>query len=250
MLPKIKVRLIFTKMAAEPFRFKQFSVAQDLCTHKVGTDGVLLGAWVRVSTDDHDVLDVGTGSGLIALMLAQRSSAHAAIDAIDIEEGDVIQAKGNVLRSPWKQKITVHQSSFQDFTPKKKYDLIVANPPFFSAGILPPGKRRSQARHTHSLPPADLLKHAARLLKKNARLAVILPFREALTFIDLARSCGLTLLQKTSVRSRPHKPVERILVELGHEGKTEAENELTIHGEGNQWSKAYIDLTRDFYLKL
>ncbi|HEX8041030.1 MAG TPA: methyltransferase [Chryseosolibacter sp.] len=237
-------------MAAEPFQFKQFSVAQDLCTHKVGTDGVLLGAWVRVFRDDRHVLDVGTGSGLIALMLAQRSCGHAAVDAIDIEESDVIQAEGNVLRSPWKEKITVRHTALQHFFPEKKYDLIVANPPFFTAGVLPPAKRRSQARHTHSLPPADLLKHATRLLKTSARLGVILPFLEALTFIDLARSFGLALLRKTSVRSRPYKPVERILVELGFDGQPEAENELTIHHEGNRWSQEYIDLTRDFYLKL
>ena len=237
-------------MAAEPFQFKQFSVAQDVCTHKVGTDGVLLGAWVRVLRNDLHMLDVGTGSGLIALMLAQRSREHTRIDAIDIEESDVIQAEGNVLRSPWKEKVTVHQTSLQDFSPEKKYDLIVANPPFFSAGILPAGKRRSQARHTLALPPADLLKHATRLLKASARLAVILPSLEALTFIDLARSLHLTLLRKTSVQSRPYKPVERILLEFGYGGQPEPENELTIHHEGHLWSQDYIDLTRAFYLKL
>ncbi len=237
-------------MAREPFQFKQFAVAQDLCTHKVGTDGVLLGAWVRVFQHDQDMLDIGTGSGLIALMLAQRSSEHTGIDAIDIEERDVIQAKRNVAQSRWSEKISVRHTSLQEFLPRKKYDLIVANPPFFSAGLLPPEKRRSQARHTHELPYPELVKHVARLLKTRARFAVILPFSEALTFIDLARSFKLNVLRKTSVRSRPYKPVERILMELGYNAHSEAENELIIHSEGDMWSADYAGLTRNFYLKL
>jgi tRNA1Val (adenine37-N6)-methyltransferase len=237
-------------MGSKPFQFKQFSVAQDRSTHKVGTDGVLLGAWVRLHADIRSVLDVGTGTGLIALMLAQRTSENTTIDAVEVEEEDARQAKENVQHSPWAGKIRIHISRVQDFLPEKKYDLVISNPPYFVNSWLPPENKRSQARHAQLLPFEDLLRHSHRLLAPGGRLAVILPYTEGLMFINLARSFGLFPSRRTAFRSRAHKPLERVLVELSSEGGYEQpENELVLYTHGDTWSDEYRSLTRAFYLR-
>ena len=168
------------------FHFKKFSVAHDKSTHKVGTDGVLLGAWVSLE-EVQRILDVGTGTGVISLMLAQRTPETVTIDAVEIEEDDALQAAENVRQSPWPEKIKVYHKTIQAFSPGKKYDLIISNPPFFVESWLPPEKKRSQARHTEQLSFEELLESATRLLSANGRLAVILPFQEGLQFIESAR---------------------------------------------------------------
>src|SRR5688500_14273906 len=205
-------------MGSKPFQFKQFSVAQNHCTHKVGTDGVLLGAWVNVNDGDRTILDVGTGSGLIALMLAQRTNRETHIDAVEIESMDADQAKENVLHSPWPEKIRIHHTSIQQFLPGIEYDLIVSNPPYFENSLLPPKKKRTQARHTEQLSFNDLLHHADRLLTPQGRLAVILPPAGGLKFIDQARLLKLAPIRSAHFRSRAEKPVERVLMELAYEG--------------------------------
>ena len=236
-------------MPAGSFRFKQFTVAHDQCTHKVGTDGVLIGAWVRLSPADRRVLDVGTGSGLISLMVAQRSGAPTQIDAIDIGDADVCQARDNVARSPWRERIAVYHTSLQDFAPAIRYDLIVTNPPYFINSLPAPDGGRSRARHTILLPYDDLLAHSVRLLKPSGRLALILPFREGLEFLRMASSCGLSVLRKTMVRSRGDKPPERLLMELAFTGGPENSDELILYDRDNSWSAAYKNLARPFYLK-
>jgi len=240
---------IFTKMGSKPFQFKQFNVAQNRCTHKVGTDGVLLGAWVNIQESDRTMLDVGTGSGLIALMLAQRSCAETRIDALDIAAPEVEQAKENVQRSPWPEKIHVYQKPVQKFACERKYDLIVSNPPYFVNCLLPPEKKRSVARHTRELSFEDLLQNASRLLSPAGRLAVILPYDEGVKFIDLGQEYQLFLVRQTAFRAREHKPYERLLLELAHESKSPVENEITLFAAGETWSESYKTLIRDFYLK-
>jgi tRNA1Val (adenine37-N6)-methyltransferase len=235
-------------MGLEPFRFKQFTVAQNFCTHKVGTDGVLLGAWVRIQGEDKSILDIGTGCGVIALMLGQKSSPDTFIDAVEIEAMDVQQARENVTRSLWKEKIAVHHSALQQFFPEKQYDLIASNPPFFMNSLLPAEERRSQARHTLQLSYEDVLGHSTRLLKKEGRLAVILPYLEGLKFIELARRFHLMPIRRTSFRARAHKPVERLLLELGYSGEQEQESEIILYSQGEVWSDDYLKLTADFYL--
>jgi tRNA1Val (adenine37-N6)-methyltransferase len=163
------------------FQFKQFTVSHARSTMKVGTDTVLLGAWVKV---DHAqaILDIGTGNGTIALMLGQRSSETATIDAVEIEETDVMQAEENFQKSPWNGKIHLHHTSIQNFFSKKKYDLIVSNPPYFNNSQPPPDERRLQARHTISLSYNDLLGATLRLLKDDGKFNVVLPFSEGLAF--------------------------------------------------------------------
>ena len=237
-------------MGSKPFQFKHFSVSQNQSTHKVGTDGVLLGAWANISEDDQSLLDIGTGSGVIALMLAQRTSEKARIDAVEIEAQDAEQAKENVLRSPWPQKIRIHHTPLQQYFPESQYDLIVTNPPFFVNSWLPPERKRSQARHTEQLTFEDLLINVRRLLKKQGRVALILPFAESLTVTSLARGFHLFPIRKTTFRSRANKPIERVLLELSSEGRLESETELTLYDAASSetWSDDYIRLTRDFYL--
>lgn len=231
------------------FHFKQFSIAHDRCSHKIGTDGVLLGAWVDTK-GSKSILDIGTGSGVIALMLAQRTDDQTQIDAIDIEKEDTEQAVENVLQSPWPNKISVHHISVQKFSMiDNKYDLIVSNPPYFINSWQPPEHKRSQARHTQQLPFDELLRSSTRMLKEDGRLGVILPHQEALHFIELAQGNGLYAIRKLEFRSRPHKPVERLLIEFSFRKHQLISETLILHpATSNDWSADYINLTREFYL--
>jgi tRNA1Val (adenine37-N6)-methyltransferase len=237
-------------MGSKSFQFKQFNVAQNQCTHKVGTDGVLLGAWVNVNSSPKSILDVGTGTGLISMMLAQRTDAEARIDAIEIQAEDANQARENVQRSPWPHKIHVHNIALQDFLPETTYDLVISNPPYFVNSWLPPEPKRSYARHSESLSFDDLLVHGHRLLSPNGRLAVITPYEEGLNFINLARSLKLFPVRRTAFRSRPQKPVERLLLEFSAAGQPEAETQIVLYGEGDAWTDEYKCLTREFYLHI
>jgi tRNA1Val (adenine37-N6)-methyltransferase len=232
----------------EDFHFKQFSIAHDRSTHKIGTDGVLLGAWVGLENAMR-ILDIGTGTGVIALMIAQRTSEDVTIDAIEIDEEDAVQAMQNVKRSPWPEKVKVIHSSVQKFTPPNKYDLIVSNPPYFLNSWLPPDGKRSQARHTHELSFEELLHFASQWLTDDGTLAVILPYQEGLQFMALAQNYNLYPCKQLHFRSRQNKPVERLLTELKKHKQELIMEELVLHGEGEQWSDEYRKLTRDFYLK-
>lgn len=241
--------IIYKLKGSADFHFKQFSIKQERSTHKVGTDAVLLGSWVKVTTAQR-LLDIGTGTGVIALMLAQRTSAEIIIDAVEIEKDDAEQAKENVSQSPWPKKIQIHHSSIQNFSSPDKYDLIVTNPPYFENSWLPPEKKRSQARHTHHLSFDELLESAKRLLKDDGRLALILPHQEAVDFIQRAHFVQLYCMRQMTFRSRINKPVERLLLELGPIPGQLIKEEMILHEESNGWSEAYRLLTNDFYLNI
>ncbi|HEY0654758.1 MAG TPA: methyltransferase [Chryseosolibacter sp.] len=230
------------------FHFKQFTISHDQSSHKVGTDGVLLGAWVDIS-DAHRILDIGTGSGVIAIMLAQRTGAEAKIDAVELQEHDAVQAGLNVKKCPWSEKITVIHSAIQGFQPSHLYDLIVSNPPFFINSWLPPDESRSKARHAGDLSFPTLLQSAARLLSFEGKFAVVLPFTEANQFIELAKEFGLHLHRRMSFRSRQDKPVERLLIEFSRKPVDVKTEELVLYATDEEWTEEYRALTRDFYLK-
>jgi len=213
---------------------------------KVGTDGVLLGAWVNLE-NEKKILEIGTGSGVIALVLAQRTSSHTHIDAIEPDQSSCLDAAGNFSISPWKDRIALHHTHLQDFHPKNLYDLIVSNPPYFQDSQKPPDSRRELARHTESLSFTDLLEVAARLLTPAGRLAVILPVAEATQFRQLA-SFRFHVIRTCQFRSRKHKPVERILFEFSRQSQVEKEEVLTLYEAGDQWTHEYNILTRPFYL--
>lgn len=231
------------------FRFKQFTIHDDQCAMKVGTDGVLLGAWVN--TDQaQTVLDIGTGSGMIALMLAQRALNTVVIDAIEIESTCAQQAMQNVASSPWADRINVYHSALQDFAINKTYDLIVSNPPYFQNSMLPPNTSRANARHANTLPLHHLISCVRSLLADGGRLAVVLPFKEGKGFISLASIEGLYCIRECSFFSRKGKKQERWLLEFAREPQLTQKEELVLHGNGETWSEDYQRLTRAFYLKL
>lgn len=213
---------------------------------KVGTDAVLLGAWTNVD-GAKSILDVGTGSGVIALMLAQRTKEDIMIEGIEIEAVDAAQAKENVLQSPWPKKVAIYHKAIQDFTPTHKYDLIVCNPPYFESSLLPPHANRAQARHAQSLSADALIEHSIRLLDQNGRLSVILPTTEGNIFKSKASS-RLHLLRETAFFSRKEKPQERWLLEFSRIEHKSIRDQLILYDFNDKKTDAYINLTKDFYL--
>lgn len=229
------------------FRFKHFAIHHHQATMKVGTDGVLLGAWVNV-TEARRILDVGTGTGLIALMLAQRTPTQVQIDGIEISESDVQQARQNIRLSPWPEKVQVHHGSLQKFQ-AEPYDLIVSNPPYFNKSYPPPELLRTQARHSITLSAQDLLEHSKRLIRETGTLGVILPENEGRHLLSLAEQTGWYCTRECIFQSRKEKPVERLLLEFQRFPSSTKKESLVLYSTGENWSNAYRALTRDFYLK-
>jgi len=230
------------------FQFKQFRIEQERSAMKVGVDGVLLGAWADVS-EKTAILDIGAGTGLIALMLAQRSTAK--ITAIEIEQKAATEARENVASSPWKDRIEVLHTSFQELaqTTSVKFDLLVSNPPFFTKASKAASNERTLARHNDSLSFEELILHSSELLHENGSLALIIPADAFDVLNNLADSSGLFLKRLTRIHPKPSKPVNRMLVQWTKK-KSDAEiKEISIYQNDGSFTKDYIDLTRDFYLK-
>jgi len=231
------------------FQFKQFKIIQEKSAMKVGTDGALLGAWVNI-TGVKKVLDVGAGTGLISLMIAQRSSAK--ILGIEIEKNAAEEASENVRRSPWESRVSIENISFQDFANYKteKFDLIISNPPFFTNSFKNEVENRAIARHNDYLPFIELIKGAETLLIESGSLAVILPVIPAEQFIELATSTGLNLARLTEVKPNVNKEINRVLMEFTKTVSIQKHDSLVIYNEtGSDYTEAYKQLTGDFYLK-
>ena len=230
------------------FRFKQFAVDHDRSSMKVGTDAVLLGAWCDVG-GAHRVLDVGTGCGVIALMVAQRTPGSCRIHAIDIDQASVSEAQGNFLRSPWSHRLTVQLVDVNDFFSQASFDLIVSNPPFYNEDVLPPDAVRAAARHTHALSFNQLMQAAVRLLSPHGSIAVVTPVeaRDALT--AAATFAGLHLARFTQVHSTHAGPAKRLLWQWSKQPCLTQRDALTIHRPGGQFTDHYRTLCCDFYLK-
>lgn len=231
------------------FAFKQFTIHHDRCAMKVGTDGVLLGAWAsKLKINPKYILDIGTGSGLIAIMLAQ--SYQAIIDAIDLDEQACEQAIENVQSSPWSKHIRVKNLSFQDFFKKQQqhYDLLVCNPPFFSKSLKPDNKQRSIARHNDTLSLKDLLDGAQRLLASDGLFCMILPQDTISKLYTIADSYKLYPQQLLAIRSRAEQTVSRLLIALGRKKTPCQESSLFISKQDGEYSQAYQELTADYYL--
>ncbi len=218
---------------------------------KVGTDAVLLGAWAK-TYNVRRILDIGTGTGVIALMLAQRSGAK--IDAIDIDIPSCMEARENVRNSPWHDRIEVHQTSFQDFAQKhdQQYELIVSNPPYFTDAYKGGEKQRALARHTESLPFEELVYGVNRLLHKEGKFCLILPPREAEQVRVLALAKGLHLQRLTRVKTTPEKAEKRWLMQFGYVAKPQVSDSTLVieldNANAQHYSEAYKELTRDYYL--
>lgn len=222
-----------------------------LCPMPISTDGVLLGAWAD-ATDARRVLDIGTGCGLIALMIAQRYPL-AEIDAIDIHEGAVKQATQNFSDSPWRNRLRCTHSDFFTFAKEcgNNYDLIVSNPPFYTEDTLSPDKARANARNASSLPFQEMIAQSEKLLSNSGKLCIITPYSIRDEIESIAKSSGLNITRATLVKPKPDSAPHRVLWQLCHNLVSEPYiDELTIEISRHQYTQEYISLTQDFYLKM
>lgn len=236
-------------MANGYFRFKQFTIHQQHCAMKVGTDGTLLGAWALATEGSCRIFDIGTGTGLIALMMAQRYP-KAQVTAIDIDDGAVRQAKENVSASPFADRINVMKADVLTFKEEEKYDSIVCNPPFFEDSLICPDPQRTEARHTVSLGYRQLMEATFRLLKDDGRFSLIIPFdcRERLE--SEAHLRGFFLSRVCSIQTTPLKTPKRYMIEFTKQPVSEV---ITENGilcispyERSHW---YQQLTNEFYIR-
>lgn len=229
------------------FQFKQFTIEPGEAGMPVSTDGVLLGAWAQLGENFH-LLDIGTGTGLLALMCAQRQP-DLTIEAIDIEETAIKSATRNIVSSPWKSRIQIKHSDLVAFTPRKKFDLIICNPPYFNSGETSKRESRAIARHTETLNHLSLLQHSKKLLCHHGKASFILPIDEGKLFIQHAKQEHWHLSRLCEVKPTERKPVHRLLIELSLEPSQCEYSNLTIR-HGDEYSQQFIALTKEFYLKM
>lgn len=215
---------------------------------KVGTDGVLLGAWTNID-DAKTILDIGTGTGLIAIMMAQRSFAK--VDAVELEPAAYNQAVENIERCIWKDRVKVYNQSFQVYseTCKQRYDLIISNPPYFSNALQTPDMKRTNARHDTTLDFEDILSGSQRLLSDHGKLNVIIPSREKNRFYQISKKHNLFCTRITHVKPLPSKEPKRVLMEFSKKEKPLSENYLVIeNNKRHHFTEEYKELTKEFYL--
>lgn len=232
------------------FRFRQFSVEDDQSSMRIGTDAVLLGAWANPEHRS-DILDIGTGCGVIALIMAQKS--NAAITAIDVDEGSVHQTSENFRNSPWNRRLKALHCSFQEFASHHadKFDLIITNPPYFSNSLKSPVKTRNIARHDDQLDAHDLITGVTRILRSNGNFYLILPAEDAILFQEYAKKQNLFLIRQLLVKSKPGIKPKRIAMKFSFSPAVLViTEEIIIRMDDNSFTEAYREMTKDFYLDL
>lgn len=212
---------------------------------KVGTDAVLLGAWTNVSGIDA-ILDIGAGSGIIALMLAQRNQ-KALIDAVEVDDESFLQCEDNFNASPWQERMGVFHEDIKQFTTGIKYSLVVSNPPFFSNSLLSGDERKDAARHTVNLSPAELIACSVKLLAEKGKMDFVLPADKEKEIKNEAAKYGFYTERICHVRYNPEKPVKRILIEFSKDAGKAMEEELCIRDNNEQFTPEYVKLTKEFY---
>ena len=236
-------------MPGHTFVFKKFTVFQHDSAHKVGTDAVLIGAWAQVEKAK-SILDIGTGTGIIALMMAQKS--HADIDAIEIDQGAFEQATQNADFCKWRDRIKIRHESLQQFssTHKEKYDLIVSNPPYFVDSSKPPKEGRVAARHNDFLSFEDLIDGVVKTLSPGGKFFVILPNKEAATLKDLAEKRNLKLSKLLRIRTKQDKATEkRHIMQFEFSPTSFNEDSIVIEKEGrHEYTDEYKELTKEYYI--
>lgn len=230
------------------FKFKQFAIEHDRCAMKVNTDGILLGAWCELPAQGN-VLDIGTGSGLIALMLAQRNPALT-ICGIEIDEASAQQAKGNFSASPFSSQLALVQQDLNDYQPQARFSLIVSNPPYFDNDLLSDDARRRQARHHQSLNFEQLFDFAVAHLTEEGCLALVLPDSALDNVMRVAADARMFLLSRLQVRARSSKAPYLSLLRFGFSPPVQRrDSELVIYQDGREYTEEYKALTSAFYLK-
>ena len=227
------------------FDFKQFRIYQHKSAFRIGTDAVLLGAWADTSSAAM-ILDIGTGTGLLALMMAQRTGSE--IIALEPDNHSYEQALENVRINPWNNRIQVLNIKVQDYYPDHKFDLIVSNPPFFRKSLVNRDERLSRARHDHDLPSFNLLRAVERLITVNGKFCLVLPYAEAALFIAEAADFELYCNKILRIKPMPSAPVKRMLMEFGREKRELQQSFLTIETARHEYTDEYKKLTADFYI--
>lgn len=238
---------------SEVFKFKHFNVAQDKCAMKVGTDGVLLGAWASINDTAYNALDIGTGSGVIALQLAQKTTLEE-IDGLEIDPDAFEQAVENFEQSDWGDRLFCYHASLQEFVAEidVPYDVIISNPPYYTStykkGVI--DKQRALARHVESLPYDVLLSAVSKLLSEKGIAAFIIPYKSEVNFLTLAEKMNLFPQKITRVRGNESAEIKRSLLQLSFNKQAPVIDELIIEIERHQYTSAYIELVKDYYLKM
>ncbi len=238
-------------MGGDIFRFKEFVVRQRLSAMKVGTDGVILGAWAALDSSTKRILDVGTGTGLIAMMIAQRAP-EATVDAVEIDSEAANEARENFERSIFSDRMQLYNSAFQSFADEcsERYDLIVSNPPYFNGTYKSVDAQRTAARHKELLPTDDLIEGVKKLLKSEGRFVAIFPYSDAAVFIAKAAARGLYCTKILEIYTKTGRAAIRMAAEFS---LTSAPNNLrkslVILNEQGVYTSDYRDLTIDFYLR-
>jgi tRNA1Val (adenine37-N6)-methyltransferase len=235
----------------KPFKFKQFTVKQDRCAMKIGTDGVLLGAWTSVKHNPFNVLDIGSGTGILSLMMAQRSYAEQ-IEAIEIDDDAYEQCSENFENSPWNDRLFCYHASLLEFVEEVEdaFDLIICNPPFYSEDYKTENKSRDLARFNDAMPFKHIIYAVAHLLTEDGLFSIVIPKKEEEDFIAIANTIALFPERILHVKGNPDADVKRSLIEFSYTEKETETSELIIETERHNYTKDYINLTKDFYLKM
>ena len=234
------------------FKFKQFAINQDRCAMKIGTDAVLLGAWCPIDNNPKSILDIGAGTGILALMLAQRTNADQ-IDALEIDEEAYEQCVENFEASAWADKLFCYHAGLDEFVdePEDEYDLIISNPPFYSEDFKTENEQRDLARFQDAMPFEDLIEAADLLLSENGLFAVVIPYKEEERFIDLCAEYELYPVKATRVKGSYKTPIIRSLLAFKrYELSVLTADELVVEINRHEYTDDYINLTQDFYLKM
>ena len=236
---------------SKPFQFKEFTVQQDQCAMKIGTDSVLLGAWTPLDTNPFAVLDIGAGTGVLSLMLAQRSNAGV-IDALEIDEQAYEQCVDNFETSPWADRLFCYHADLAEFVEEieDKYELIISNPPFYSEDYKTNNDQRDLARFTDALPFDHLVDSVSKLLSKDGIFSVVIPFKEEVNFINLASEVKLFPNKILHVKGSDTSEIKRSLLAFSFRESDIKIETLVIETARHQYTDDYINLTKDFYLKM
>ena len=233
------------------FRCKQFTIEDDQCAMKVGTDSLMLGSWVEVNGAKH-ILDIGTGSGLLAIMLAQKADHICQIEGIDIDRNAIKQAKVNASNSPWSQQLHFYQRSLQEYASNIKYELIVSNPPYFpeniSANKIDSLTNRQRARQTLTLDHQSLLQHVVLMMAEQGQFYCVLPAQSAELFCKYAQQVGLYCVNMLWVLAKPNKTASRVLMAFSLQQASQKAQQIIIHTHDGNYSADYMALCQDFYL--
>jgi tRNA1Val (adenine37-N6)-methyltransferase len=234
------------------FKFKQFSIEQDKCAMKVGTDSVLLGAWCPIDNNPNAILDIGAGTGILSLMMAQRTNAEQ-IDSVEIDEDAYEQCVSNYENSPWSDRLFCYHAALDELVedPEDEYDIIISNPPFYAEDFKTESTQRDLARFQDAMPFEELIEAADLLLSENGIFAVVIPYKEEENFIDLCVEFELYPVKVTRVKGSHKTPIVRSLMAFKrYELSVLTADELVVEINRHEYTDDYINLTKDFYLKM